>query len=108
MSKQLDRWVSAEIREQIEQRFYAKVNQQATFEQLLHDPAFMEQPQNHVALFDDHGVVHMRDIALQVLNVLRAAHGLLIPQRSALQFDTICGYGVLVTYFHDIGMINFW
>jgi hypothetical protein len=34
MSQPLDRWVSAEIRSQIENRYYAKVNQQAAFEQL--------------------------------------------------------------------------
>lgn len=107
MSQPLDRWVSAEIRSQIENRFYAKVNQQAAFEQLRQNPGFMATLRDHVGLFSDHGVVHVRDVAQQVLYVLEASQGILMPHRAPLQFARQCGYGVLIGYFHDIGMVDF-
>ncbi len=107
MSQRLDRWVSAEIRDEIENRFYAKVNQQAAFEQMRQNPEFMATLYDQVGLFSDHGVVHVRDVAQQVLDVLQASHGILIPHRSPLRFVRLCGYGVLIAYFHDIGMVDF-
>ncbi len=107
MSHILDRWISVEIREQIEDQFYAKVNQQAAFEQLCQNPEFMATLRDQVGLFSDHGVVHVRDVAQQVLYVLQASHGILIPQRPPLRFARLCGYGVLIAYFHDIGMVDF-
>lgn len=107
MSHTLDRWISAEIRNRIEEQFYAKVNQQAAFERLRHSPEFMTRLRDHVGLFSDHGVVHVRDVAQQVLNVLQATHGILIPHRPPPRFARLCGYGVLIAYFHDIGMVDF-
>ena len=107
MSHTLDRWISAEIRTQIENRFYAKVNQQAAFEQLQQNPEFMATLRDHVGLFSDHGVVHVRDVAQQVLNVLEASQGVLLTYRPPLQFTRLCGYAVLIAYFHDIGMVDF-
>ena len=107
MSQSLDRWVSAEIRSQIENQFYARINEQAAFERLVTDPDFMDALQDHVALFSDHGVVHMRDVAKQLLSVLEISHGTLIPRRSPLRYARLCGYGVLIALLHDIGMVDF-
>ena len=107
MSERLDRWVSASIRDEIERRFYAKINEQASLSRLANDPAFMAAPAQHVGLFADHGVVHARDVAHQVLDVLATTHGILVPRRSPQRFTFMQGYGVLLAYFHDIGMIDF-
>jgi len=107
MTEHLDRWLSAAIREEIEQRFYRIINEQASLECLLDDPDFMAAPLNHVGLFADHGVVHVRDVAAQVLNVLDVCLGVLIPRRSAHRFAFMQGYGVLLAYLHDIGMVDF-
>ena len=107
MSERLDRWVSAGIREEIEQRFYAKVNKQADFNHLARDPDFMAAPNRHVGLFADHGVSHVRDIAHQVIDVLEICHGVLIPHRNPQRFVFMQGYVVLLAYFHDIGMLDF-
>ena len=107
MSERLDRWVSTSIRDEIERRFYAKINEQASLSHLADDPAFMAAPAQHVGLFADHGVVRTRDVAHQVLDVLATAHGILIPRRSPQRFTFMQGYGVLLAYFHDIGMIDF-
>jgi|GEM_PF-669871 len=107
MSDRLDRWVSAAIRDEIESRFYAQINAQATLSRLARDPEFMATPAQHVGLFADHGVEHVRDVANQVLTVLATCHGVLIPRRDVRRFALMQGYGVLLAYFHDIGMIDF-
>ncbi len=107
---ELDRWLSPQIRDQLEQTYYAAVNNRARFEMLSRDPSFLEAlrlGEPHVGLFSDHGVVHVRDVAAQVLRVLERAHGLLIPPRPAWRLASMQGYGVLLAYFHDIGMVDF-
>ena len=110
MSADLDRWLSPQTREAIEQRYYAEINRRARLETLIHDPSFLaalHAGEPHVGLFSDHGVVHARDVARQIVTVLERAHGLLIPQRPAWRFASMQGYGVLLAYLHDIGMIDF-
>jgi hypothetical protein len=103
----LDRWISAEVRTQIEARFYAQVNDKARFEALSRDPQFMQELGDHVGLFSDHGVVHMRDVALQTVAVLAQVHGLLIGERPLRRLEWMQGYGLLLACFHDVGMIDF-
>jgi hypothetical protein len=60
-----------------------------------------------VGLWSDHGVVHVRDVARQLLRVLDVAHGLLIPTRDAGRFEFMRACGVMLAYVHDIGMLDF-
>jgi hypothetical protein len=104
----LDRYLPAPIRVWIEQTYYAQINAQAQLDAALADPTFYCDPAAHLALFNDHGVVHVRDVAQQVLRVLDHAHGTLIVRREAERLDGFMkSYGVLVAYLHDIGMIDF-
>lgn len=103
----LDSYLSPAIRQQIETQYYAKVNEQARLENLLLDPQFHEAPEDHIGLFSDHGVVHVRDVARQILEVLERVHGTLIPRRSPERFHLMKGIGVLLAYIHDIGMFDF-
>lgn len=110
MTEELDRWLSSQIREEIEQRFYAEVNRQASLEMLRNDPTFLEAVRDrkpHVGLISDHGIVHVRDIAQQVVTLLRHLHGRLIPRRPPWRLTSMLGYGVLLANFHDIGMSDF-
>jgi hypothetical protein len=107
MTEHLDRWVSEWIRNEIEQRYYAKVSERATFDRLAVDPDFMAAPNKHVGLFADHGVVHARDVSTHLLGVLASCNGVLIPRRNPHRFALMQGYGVLLAYFHDIGMSDF-
>ena len=110
MTSELDRWLSPQIRTELEQRYYAAVNRRARFEELARDPTFfaaLRTGESHVGLFSDHGVVHARDVAFQLLRVLERVHDLLIPQRPAWRQAWMQGYGTLLAYIHDIGMIDF-
>src|SRR5262245_10684269 len=92
----------------VEQRYYAKINAQARFGVLIGDQRFWEAPRAHVGLYSDHGVVHVRDIARQIVLLLDNIHGLLIPTRPPERFDPFMkGYGVALAYLHDIGMVEF-
>ena len=104
----LDRFMAEPLRAWIEARYYARVNAQAGFDLLIRDEQFWEAAGTPVGLFSDHGVVHVRDVAWQVVKALDTIAGLLIPARSA---DRLGGfmksYGVLLAYLHDIGMVDF-
>ena len=101
----LDRWLPGSIRGRIEQAYYARITEQARLENLVQDPGFWQSASKHPAFFSDHGVVHVRDVAGQILQVLRTIHGILIPPRSESRMEGFMyGYGVMVAYLHDIGM----
>jgi len=103
----LDRYLQEAIRLQIEQAYYARINAQGQFEQLIQDPEFWQNPTHHAALFADHGVVHVRDVAWQILQVLNTINGVLIPHRDQSRMENfMVGYGVMLAYLHDIGMTN--
>ena len=104
----LNRYVPEPIRTWIEERYYARVNAQAALAEAIKDETLWIDPANHVALFSDHGVVHMRDVVRQILNVLDAANGVLIPVRSPDRLESVMKeYGALVACLHDIGMADF-
>ena len=105
-TKALDAYIAPGIRDDIETRFYARVNSQSQLSEAIKDPAFLENPGKHVALFSDHGVVHVRDVAHQILHVLDTIYGVLIPARSALRRQWMQAYGVVAAYLHDIGMVD--
>ncbi|MGB0523189.1 MAG: hypothetical protein ACPGJS_09525 [Flammeovirgaceae bacterium] len=95
------------FRVRLEEQFYAQVSKQARLEQLAHDPEFFKNPMKHIALFTDHGVVHVRDVALQALEVLSTINGKLIPWRDKDQLELLKAYSLQLVYLHDIGMANF-
>jgi hypothetical protein len=107
-AEQLDPYLPAPVRMWIEHTYYAPINAQAQLEVALADPTFYSDPAAHLALFNDHGVVHVRDVAQQVLSLLDHTHGGLIAQREPERLHGFMkSYGVLVAYLHDIGMIDF-
>jgi len=100
-----ERYLSASVRERLEQAYYARVNEQAKLENLIRDPLFLQNGAKNPAFFSDHGVVHVRDVARQVLRVIQTINGVLIPRRSEQQLELFMyGYGVALAYLHDIGM----
>jgi hypothetical protein len=104
---QLDRYLPQKIRFQIEQNYYAKVNEQAQLDQVARNEEFLGNPLNHVALYSDHGVVHVRDVATNIVSILETINGVLIPARTPLRLEFMKGYGVMLAYNHDIGMRDF-
>ena len=100
-----ERYLSDSVRTHIEQAYYARVNEQAKLENLIRNPLFLENTVVHPAFYSNHGVVHVRDVARQILQVLHTINGILIPRRSARQMEAfLYGYGVALAYLHDIGM----
>jgi hypothetical protein len=102
----LEPWVDREVRQAIETRYLAPITALGRFEEILRDAAFLADPVGHPALFADHGVTHARDVAQQVLQVLDAVAGRLIPARTPDRLRWMKGYGVLLALVHDIGMVD--
>ncbi|HEY4190446.1 MAG TPA: hypothetical protein VGM28_08510 [Candidatus Limnocylindrales bacterium] len=102
----LDARLPADVRADIEDRLWRPIEAQATLEVLRTDPAFIASPGTHPAMFADHGVVHVRDVATGLTQLVRTVDGVLLaarpPQRRAF-VETI---GVAMAYLHDIGMVD--
>lgn len=105
-SNPLDVFIDPELRAIIERRYYERVNEHATLAAALKDPTFLAAPADHVALFADHGVIHARDVALEMRRVLDAVHGVLIPRRDPQRFSWMHAFGALAGLIHDIGMVD--
>jgi len=102
----LDAYSDRAVRTAIEAAYYARINEQCSLEHAVRDAAFLDNPSHHVALFADHGVVHVRDIARHIPRVLDTVNGRLIPARTPPRLRWMKAYGVLLAYLHDIGMVD--
>jgi hypothetical protein len=103
----LERYLPARVRTWVEERYYARISAQSRLEQIWGDPIFLSSPEKHIAMFSDHSVVHVRDVASRILQVLRTINGVLIPARQPHRLETLLsGYGVILAYLHDIGMVD--
>ena len=100
----VDELLPPPLRELLEERLWRPIERAAVLESLVHDPSFLADPVNHPALFSDHGVVHVRDVAAGVVSLADAVNGVLLPGRPPERQSFIAGYAVLITYLHDIGM----
>lgn len=101
----LDCYLHQSIRTRIEQAYYAQISEQAKLENLIQNPDIWQSTATHPAFFSDHGVVHVRDVARQILQVLKTINGILIPRRDENRMEHFMyGYGVMMAYLHDIGM----
>jgi hypothetical protein len=102
--KSLDLLLPVRIREIIEGSYYARVNASLTLDEVARDPSFLEDPLSHLALFTDHGVIHMRDVARRIVDLVGNVSGVKIAERTGLRLDFMKSYGCLAAYVHDIGM----
>jgi hypothetical protein len=105
-SDPLDAFIDPRIRSAIERAYHAPISAKGAFSEILKDDTFLTDPVGHVALFADHGAIHARDVARQVLQVVDAIHGRLIPFRSGARLRWMKAYGVIIALLHDIGMID--
>ncbi len=102
----LDAHLPRSVRSYLEERFWRPIEAQATLEVLCEDPAFLADPGRHPAIFADHGVVHVRDVAIGLVRLLDTIDGVLIPGRPADRRQFLETLGVAAAYLHDIGMVD--
>jgi len=103
----LDIYLPEHVRTWFEQMYYQPINERATLEYLsAHSREFLvESP---AALYADHGIVHMRDVAARMLEVLDVVNGVLIARRTDQELERFLkSYGLLLVYLHDIGIKEF-
>jgi hypothetical protein len=104
--KLLDKHLSPTVRHNIEQQYYEKINAQASINVAIKDPLFLTHPLHHISLTTDHGLVHVRDVASRVLQQLEQLNGVHFPKRNAARLEFMKGYGAMLAYVHDIGMLE--
>jgi hypothetical protein len=103
---ELDDYLPRHVRTYLEERFWRPIGAQATLEVLLNDPEFLADPGTHPAIFADHGVVHVRDVAISLTRLLDTINGVLLPCRPAPRQHFVQTLGVGLAYLHDIGMVD--
>ncbi|MEM6631625.1 MAG: hypothetical protein AAF694_18230 [Bacteroidota bacterium] len=103
----MDNYLPIEFRHFIEENFYGPIGEQAKLEYVKKDPDFYKNPARHIALFTDHSIVHVRDVAVQVLEVVKKVNGQLIPFREKDELEFLRACCLHLTYLHDIGMSDF-
>ena len=102
----LDDHLPRSVRTLLEERYWRPIEAQASLEVLVDDPDFIADPGRHPAMFADHGVVHVRDVAIGLVGLLDTIDGLLLPGRSAARLRFVKTLGVAAAYLHDIGMVD--
>jgi hypothetical protein len=102
----LDALLPADLRTCLEDRFWRPIEAQATLEVLRDDPSFFANPGRHPAMFADHGVVHVRDVADGFVRLMETVDGVLLAARPPARRLFMETYGVGAAYLHDIGMVD--
>jgi hypothetical protein len=103
---ELDAYLPRPVRTYLEERFWRPIEAQATLEALCFDPGFLADPGTHPAMFADHGVVHVRDVAVGLVRLLDTIDGVLLPGRTPDRHRFVQALGVALAYLHDIGMVD--
>lgn len=88
----------------IEQRFWESIRVGSFVEHFADDPALHAAPDKHPALYSDHGVTHVRDIAHTAAELAARNDGVLVPARPPDRARFLRQMTVAMTYLHDIGM----
>jgi hypothetical protein len=99
----IDRHLTPEVRSVLEERFWRPVEDGSRLE-ALGDADTFGSADAHPALFADHGIVHVRDIAAGVVDLATTVEGVLLPRRPDDRRDFVVGLALMLTYVHDVGM----
>ena len=102
----LDDHLPRAVRTTLEESLWRPIEMQATLEVLMKDPSFFEDPGRHPAMFADHGVVHVRDVASGVVALVDVVDGVLLAARPTGRRHLVQTWGVALAYLHDVGMVD--
>ena len=102
----LDDYLPRAVRTTLEETLWRPIEMQATLEVLMEDPSFFEDPGRHPAMFADHGVVHVRDVASGVVALVDVVDGVLLAARPTWRRHLVQSWGVALAYLHDVGMVD--
>lgn len=102
----LDTHIPRDLRLLLEDSLWRPIESRSTLEVLCEDPVFLADPGSHPAMFADHGVVHVRDVATGVVRLAETMNGLLLPERPPERVTFMQTLGVALAYIHDVGMVD--
>ena len=102
----LDEHLPPALRTDLEARLWRPIEAQARLESLIDDPSFFADPGRHPAMFADHGVVHVRDVASGLVQLVETVDGVVLAARPPARRRFLATYGVALAYLHDIGMVD--
>jgi len=102
----LDVLLDPTVRAELERRYWHPIEALTTIEVLTADERFFADPGRHFGLFSDHGVVHVRDVAVRSAALIRQVNGVLVAGRDESRLSFMAAFVVAAAYLHDIGMVD--
>ena len=102
----IDAWLAPDIRVDLEERLWRPIEAQATLEVLRDDPAFLADPGTHPAMFADHGIVHVRDVAIGLVRLVDTSTACCSPVARRRRQRFVRRSASRPAYLHDIGMVD--
>ena len=106
LAAELDPHIPTDLRERLEESLWRPIEAQSTLEVLPRDADFLADPGSHPAMFADHGVVHVRDVATGLVRLTELMNGLYLPARPPDRVAVMQTVGVAMAYIHDVGMVD--
>ena len=88
----------------INKKYYNKIPKEVDFAHAIHSESFLENAEDDIALFSDHGLHHIKNVAGQIPGILQCVHGIHIPKRNNVRLIFMRSYGIILGFIHDIGM----
>jgi hypothetical protein len=101
-----DDLLAHDVRALLEQRWWRPIEVQSSLDTIRHQDDFVGNPVDHPALFADHGVVHVRDIAAAATILGTELNGLLLAHRPPDRQQFVTAVALVTTYLHDVGMVD--
>jgi hypothetical protein len=102
----LKSYLPDKFRIHIEKNYYAKISERAALENCIHDEDFLENPEQHIALYPDKSIQAIRQTACNFLHILERLNGVWITHKEGNRLKFMENYGVWLTYLQDIGLCN--
>ena len=102
----LDDHLPGSVRAVLEETLWRPIEAQATLEVLVQYLSFFDDPGRHPAMFADHGVAHVRDVASGLVLLVDTIDGVLLAARPAARQHLVQSVGVALEHHHDVRMVD--
>ena len=96
--------ITKNILDKINKRYYAFIPKTVDFEHIVKTPNFSNEVTKNVALYSDHGLNHVLNVATEIPVILRTISDVHLPKRSEKRSEFMIRYGTILGLIHDIGM----
>jgi hypothetical protein len=88
--------ITKNILDKINKRYYAFIPKTVDFEHIVKTPNFSNEVTKNVALYSDHGLNHVLNVATEIPVILRTISDVHLPKRSEKRSEFMIRYGTIL------------